>query len=134
VLGRATIIWFTILIVAIANGALREALLRPHLGDPTAHIASALLLSVAVFLVTRAAIEWIGPTGTRDRWTIGLFWLALTLAFEFLAGHYVFGADWSVLLADYELFRGRIWLAVLASTLLAPVLTAERVRQPPPVT
>jgi hypothetical protein len=49
----------------------------------------------------------------------------LTLAFEFLAGHYLFGAPWPQLLADYNVLRDRIWVLVLATTALAPWLTAR---------
>ena len=45
---------------------------------------------------------------TRDAWTIGALWLTLTLAFEFLAGHYVFRTSWRQLLADYNVFRGPV--------------------------
>jgi hypothetical protein len=124
VLQRATLIWLTILIVAIANGALREGLLKPRLGDSSAHVLSTILLSVAVFVITRMTLRWIGPSGLRDGWTIGVYWVALTVAFEFLAGHYLFGTPWPVLLADYRIWEGRLWILVLASTLLAPVLTA----------
>lgn len=51
----------------------------------------------------------------------GLLWLGLTLAFEFLAGHYLFHKPWAVLLEDYDLSRGRIWVAVLIVVLLAPL-------------
>jgi len=50
------------------------------------------------------------------------------LAFELVVGHYGFGKAWSELLADYDLRRGRIWVAVLVVTLLAPLWTV-RVRQ-----
>ena len=123
-IGRATLIWFTILIVAIANGALREGLLRPRLGDSSAHVLSTILLSAAVFVVTRMTIRWMRPTESREGWVIGVYWVALTVAFEFLAGHYVFGTPWPVLLADYRLSEGRIWILVLAATLLAPGLAA----------
>jgi hypothetical protein len=129
-LGRATLIWFTILIVAIANGALREGLLKARLGDDAAHVISALLLSVAVFVVTRMTIRWIGPANHREAWSIGLSWLGLTVAFEFLAGHYLFGTPWPVLLNDYRLFEGRLWILVLASALLAPVVLSRRFGSP----
>ena len=125
-LRRATLIWFTILVAAIANGALREGLLRPRLGDSSAHVLSTILLSAAVVVVTRMTIGWVGPSGSRDGWVIGVYWVALTVAFEFLAGHYLFGKPWPELLADYRLSEGRVWLLVLASTLLAPGLTAAR--------
>jgi hypothetical protein len=51
----------------------------------------------------------------------------MTLGFEFLAGHYLFGKPWPVLVADYNLLRGRVWLFVPLVTLLAP-LWAWRLR------
>lgn len=120
-LRRTTLIWFTILLGAIINGAIRETFLKLRLGDATAHVISALLLSAAVFFVTWISIRWIAPSQPRDGWAIGVWWLTLTLAFEFLGGHYLFGTPWQVLLNDYRIFDGRLWLLVLASTLLAPV-------------
>ena len=127
-LRRATSIWLLILVFAILNGALREGLLRPRLDDAGAHILSTVLLAAAVFAVARITIDWIGPLRSRDGWVIGLYWVALTVAFEFLAGHYLFGTPWPVLLADYRLSEGRLWILVLASALLAPVLTTARYR------
>lgn len=127
-LRRATVTWLLILVFAILNGALREGLLKPRLGDAAAHILSTVLLAAAVFAVARITIEWIGPLRSGDGWVIGLSWVALTVAFEFLAGHYLFGTPWPVLLADYRLSEGRIWILVLASALLAPVLTTARYR------
>ena len=43
-------------------------------------------------------------------------------AFELLAGHYLFGNSWGRLLEDYNLLRGRIWVLVLVTTAVAPVL------------
>jgi len=42
--------------------------------------------------------------------------VTLTVAFEFLAGHYVFGTPWHQLVADYNIFRGRIWVLVLITS------------------
>jgi hypothetical protein len=47
---------------------------------------------------------------------VGLYWLLLTVAFEFLGGHYLFGKSWENLPADYNLMRGRVWVAVLVAT------------------
>jgi hypothetical protein len=47
----------------------------------------------------------------------------MTVAFELLAGHYLFGNTWERLLADYNVLRGRIWVLVLITTFLAPRLT-----------
>ena len=49
-------------------------------------------------------------------------WLGLTVAFEFLGGHYLFGDSWERLLAAYNVAQGQVWVLVLIATLLAPVL------------
>lgn len=43
----------------------------------------------------------------------------LTLGFEFGAGRYA-GKPWSVILADYDVMRGRLWVLVPIITFLAP--------------
>lgn len=53
------------------------------------------------------------PIERRGALKVGALWLVLTLAFEFLAGHYLFQKPWAVLLQDYDLSWGRIWVAVL---------------------
>lgn len=118
---RAVLAWLAILVLAILNGALREGLLIPRLGERTGHIISTLLLSALVLLAAWILVPWVRPLTRRDAWLIGVLWVALTLAFEFLAGHYVFRNSWDRLLADYDLAQGRIWVLVLITTLFAPV-------------
>lgn len=119
---RAILIWFALLAVAIVNGALREGLLLPWLGRGVAQAVSTVLLSASIFAIGWVATPWIAPRGVTDAWAIGLGWVMLTVAFEFLGGHFLFGKSWIELLADYNLLAGRIWVMVLAVTLLTPVL------------
>ena len=119
---RILAVWFLLMVLAILNGGARSALLNPTIGEHAGHIASTLVLSAVIFLVTWFVISWIGPRSPRGAWSIGLSWLVLTVAFEFLAGHYVFGHSWEKLYADYNIVRGRIWPLVLATTLVAPAL------------
>jgi hypothetical protein len=56
---------------------------------------------------------------------VGLFWLLFTVLFEFGAGHYLFRNPWEQLLADYNIFKGRIWVLVLLATLFAPYWAAR---------
>jgi hypothetical protein len=121
---RALVVWFGLLVLAIANGALREFAMVPSTGDTAGHAISSVTLSVAIVMLCWFTIAWIGPTATRDAWMIGLMWVGLTLAFEFLAGHYIFGTPWSQLWADYNVLRGRIWVLVLLTTLLSPVFAS----------
>ena len=121
---RAAAVWVAIAAVAVANGAFRDLVLVPRMGETAARATSTVLLSIAIVLAAAVSIAWISPVPHRDAWRIGLFWLGLTLAFEFLAGHYLFGVPWSRIIGDYNILQGRIWVLVLIVTLVAPAAAA----------
>jgi len=130
--SRALTVWVVLLAVAVANGALREAWLIPLTGGLTGHQLSTLTLSAAIFLVTWLTIGWIGPATQAEARLVGLGWVALTLAFEFGAGYFVFGKTWVELLADYDVMSGRIWILVLATTSWSPPIAAALRLRPNP--
>ena len=119
-LRRTVLMWLCIMPVAIVNGTIRDLLVSPYLGDQIARAISCLTLAGATFLIAWMSIQWIDPVDQFQSWVIGLIWLGLTLAFEFLVGHYVFGTTWEALLADYNILEGRLWILVLAAALIAP--------------
>jgi len=119
---QGAIAWLGLMFLAIANGTLREFLLTPRLGARLGHVLSTLLLCVLIFLVAWLVTPWIGARQPADTWRLGTLWLVLTLAFEFIVGHYVFGNSWQNLLADYDLLHGRIWLLVPIITFIGPRL------------
>jgi hypothetical protein len=121
-LVRAGAVWFAIMLIAILNGAARDVLLVPRLGDLVARALSCLTLASLIVAVTWCSLRWIHPASLGDAWTIGAMWLAMTLTFEFAAGHYLFHTEWSTLLADYNLLAGRLWVLVLVTTTIAPAL------------
>ena len=122
---RSFLVWCAIVPIAILNGAVRVVLIAPGVGDPVAHVISTLLLCLAIFALTWLTIGWIGPADLRQAAAIGLGWLVLTIAFEFLAGHFVFGTAWSRLIADYDLMQGHIWIFVPVTTAMAPWLASR---------
>jgi len=118
---RAVVIWLLLLIIAVLNGAIREALIAPRFGERGGHIISTAILCAAIILVAWFSMSWIGPKHGHEALEVGIVWVALTVAFELLAGHYVFGNSWERLIADYNVFRGRIWILVLLANLFAPL-------------
>jgi hypothetical protein len=122
---RALVVWFGLLAAAIANGAVREALILPRTGELAAHAISTITLSAAILAISWLAVPWIDPASAARALQVGGVWVALTVGFEFLAGHYLFGASWERLLADYNLLGGRIWVIVLLTTLVAPLASAR---------
>lgn len=125
-LFRALVIWCVLLAAAVANGALRVSLLIPRIGDVRGHLVSTMTLSLAIAAIAWLTIRWIAPANHRDAAIVGISWLALTVAFEFVAGHFVFGAAWHQLLADYNVFAGRIWILIPLTTAFAPLLAMRR--------
>jgi len=119
-LVRGAVIWLAILVLASVNGAVRDLLVAPRVGDTVARALSTLILCGLVWWVTWASIRWLGPRRPGEALGLGLFWVALTLTFEFAAGR-LSGKPWSVVLADYDVLRGRIWVLVPIVTFLAPV-------------
>ena len=120
---RAMAVWCLMLVLAIVNGGVRDAWLSPRFGDTAGRALSTVLLSLLILVATWLTIRWIGPGTAGEALAVGALWVALTLVFEFGAGHYAFGKSWGELFADYDLSRGRIWILVLIVTFAAPLLT-----------
>lgn len=125
--SRALAVWLLLLVLAIVNGAFRDTVLTPQLGSAVAHVISTLLLSLLIVALTWVTIPWIGVRTASDGVLVGVLWTGLVLAFEFVAGHFLFGRSWEYLLEDYDVFGGRIWIIVPIVTLLAP-MWARRLR------
>lgn len=51
-----------------------------------------------------------------------LAWVGLTVLFELAVGRWVDGKSRGELVADYALWRGRLWPVVLAAVAVAPLL------------
>ena len=118
-LFRSVVVWVGILVLASLNGALRDLIIAPRIGDTIARAMSTVILCGLILLVTWYTIQWVGPKTPKQALGVGSFWLVLTLCFEFAAGRYA-RKPWSVILEDYNLLRGRIWVLVPIITFMAP--------------
>ncbi len=126
---RVFAVWLLLAVLMIAHGWLRQSLAVPRLGELRAHQLSCFTGALIVVAVSALALGWLGAAGSpRRQLGIGLVWLVTTVVFEFVFGHWVAGHSWERLLADYDLAAGRLWLLVLAATLLGPRL-AGRLRR-----
>jgi hypothetical protein len=122
---KASALWLAILLLAILNGILREKVLIPALGSSPGLIASGALLSLCIFLVALAAVSWYGTLVSSQWLLIGLFWLLLTLVFEFSFGRIAQHKTWIELFEAYTFQGGNIWPIVLAVTFISPWLAAK---------
>lgn len=114
--------WLAMLVVSVANGVLREVVYGPLADERTAHQVSSLTGIVLLGVVMWYFLRRRPPPSGAAALGIGLLWMGMTVAFEFLFFHYVGGHSWSSLLADYDLTDGRLWVLVLLWLLLAPSL------------
>ncbi|MCX6825769.1 MAG: hypothetical protein NTV06_00675 [candidate division Zixibacteria bacterium] len=116
-------IWFVFVLFAILNGTVRNIFLEPYLGQYPAHIIAATALSIFVLTITYLFVAHIKvPFSKFDFLLIGLLWVMAGVAFEFVFGHYVMGNSWEVLLADYNILVGRLWILILACELFGPLI------------
>lgn len=122
--GKSVVIWLGILVLAIANGLFREAILVPELGKVPGFLASGVLLSALILFVSWLTLPWFGHPGARQCLAIGAGWLLLTLAFEFSFG-LARGLSWSRLLEAYTFRDGNIWPLVLLVTAMAPTISCR---------
>ena len=114
--------WFGMAVVAVLNGALREKTYGARIKELTAHQISTLtgvsLLGGYIWLLSIFR-PIASPT---EALSIGGIWFGMTIAFEFLFGHYVMKHPWKRLFYDYNIFEGRVWVFVLVWTAVSPYI------------
>ncbi len=112
--------WIPLPPAAIANGMLRASVYGRYMDETTAHqISSMVLMAIVGGYLWLLGRRWpLRSSGQAV--TVGLCWLALTVAFEFCFGYFVMRHPLSALLQDYNLQAGRVWVLVLIWIAAAP--------------
>ena len=114
------LLWFILVFAAIVNGTIRNLVYTKYVGELTAHqisvVTGIILFGIIFWLIFR---KWL-PSSSSQAIMIGVMWLLMTIAFEFLFGHFVMGNSWDKLFHDYNLFQGRLWIIVLLWVTIAP--------------
>ena len=114
--------WFAMLLLSVANGAIRDFTYGKHMDELTAHQISTGSSVVLLGAVIWGFVRVYPPSSASQALWLGLRWMLLTVAFEFLFFHYVGGHSWPELLANYNVLSGRVWVLVLAWVATAPCL------------
>lgn len=127
--GRAITAWLLLVPLMIANGALREAVFSPRVGDAAANRLSVLTGSLLIAAVACFTARWIGVRGVNSGLRIGLLWLVLTLLFEFGVFGLFLRVPWHRLLHEYAFWDGRLWVLVLATSVAAPALAGSLIHR-----
>lgn len=117
---KYTLAWIPMVFIGIFNGAIRQFGYGRILGDLLAHqvssLAAIILFGLYIWILS---IRW-PLESSHQAFAVGPIWLALTVCFEFLFGHYVAKHPWSILFHDYNIAEGRLWSLVLIAITAAP--------------
>lgn len=121
VMLRYFLLWLPMLIIAIGNGLLREAVIKQHFSDAAAHQLSTVSLLLFFSVYIGFVIYRFPPANASQALMIGLSWLLMTLAFEFGFGWWR-GNTWPAMLGEYNIFNGKLWILVPLWVAVAPYL------------
>jgi hypothetical protein len=114
--------WFGAAALAVANGSLRDLVYLPVTGE----LAARQLSTVSLLMLLAAYLWWLDRRSpipsARAAAGVGAAWTATTLLFEFGLGHFVENKPWSVLLADYDITSGRVWLLIPIWVAIGPTV------------
>jgi hypothetical protein len=114
--------WLIILPAMIANGALREIVLRPIMGSGAAELLSALLGIAIIVVMTRYLLRRIAGRRPSELIHASATLVLLTVTFEFVFGRFVDRKSWTELIGNYAIWRGHLWPLVLATLASMPFL------------
>ena len=99
-------------------------MLEGCLGTYWALVVSGILLSLFILLITWLLLPRIGRLTRRERLLTGFLWMMLTVGFEFVFG-LSGGISFSELLAAYNPMTGNLWLLVVMTTWLVPMIVVK---------
>lgn len=103
--------WFPMLLLAILNGVTRDLAYLPYMDELSAHQISTFILIILLAIYIRFIIKKHPPKSSVQAFLLGIFWMSLTLAFEFGFGYYR-GNSLQKSLADYNLLQGHLWVFI----------------------
>lgn len=122
---QAIAIWILIIPLAILNGGFRENILK-KLGAIASPI-SGIILSICIFVVAFLLVPRIKDCKKIDYVIFGIIWCCLTNLFD-LSMFIMNGGEFLDLVEQYYFWTGNLWIVVVLSTLLAPVIV-DRFKQ-----
>jgi hypothetical protein len=117
---RYILAWIPMLLIAVANGALRQLTFAKVLPEPQAHLLSTLLGSAFIGMFIWFVVRAWPPSSGRQALLIGLIWLLFTIVFESFMGLVLQGRTLMQVLHEYNLLAGRVWVLFLVWLAIAP--------------
>jgi len=110
--------------LAILNGWAREAIFAPVLAD-AALPASGFTLCLLIIGASICGIRFLGRKKLNYYLITGIYWIFLTIVFEFGMGLVLMKSSFYELLSAYDIRTGNLWLLVIIVMGLAPLISAK---------
>lgn len=114
--------WLPMIVIAIANAAIREIGYAKYFSERHAHQISTLTGAIFLGIYMGWFVGAWPPASLTQATAVGALWLGLTVAFEFGFGRYVLKHSWRRLRQDYNLQAGRVWGLLLLWIAIAPAV------------
>ena len=105
-------IWVILAVSALVVATFRIGVLLAPLGEHAAHQLGTVLYLIVQFIIIYLFIRKVKIKDVKTLLWIGIFWVVITIIFEFVFGHYVMGHSWQKLFANYKLLNGRLRVLV----------------------
>lgn len=115
------LLWFPMLFIAILNGTARDLGYKKYVTELTARQLSTFSLLALLGIYMFFVIKKFPPASAAQALCTGVFWMLLTLGFEFGFGLYR-GHSWTQLLEDYNILKGHLWLLIPLWLVWAPYI------------
>jgi hypothetical protein len=123
--AKALAVWLLLILAEILHGILRGVLLVPHAGEFRSSQIGVFTGSLIILAIALTFVRWIGASRTSQLLGVGVLWLCLTLAFEFLFGRFVVGASWERLVSDYNVLEGGLLPIGMVILALSPWIAGK---------
>lgn len=107
------------IVIAIANGTLRQFVLLKYMSKLKAHQLSTITLIILSSVYVAFIFPFLSVQNSKQAFFIGFIWVVLTLLFEFSLGRLT-KKSWTYLLQDYNIVTGHIWLLFLFCLFMLP--------------
>lgn len=116
--------WVVLIIMALLTATLNNRIIFPKVkNELRAHQITSLISIVLFLILIYVFFRFTTASYTPgDVVNIGFIWMILTLGVEFLFAALVAKQPLSRSLQNYNITRGRLWIWVLLSLLMGPVL------------
>jgi len=124
ILFKSLLIWFSLLILAILNGGIRNIVITPLIGENISKPLSGFTLCCLIFIVSLLFIPKLGKGLKKTYIQMGILWVLLTIIFETIIS-LIEKIPLNKIINAYNITTGDLWLIVVIFIGFIPIIIAK---------